>query len=243
MAVVSLAIMALTAIAMSVIGVVVARHDGVETPLAHIPSLASSALAWGGGFLLAFSASANALRRDRAEGVRHLFVTRTTSIRGYVLARVGGLFALLAAATGGGTLLVSTVALAAAPHPYVTLRTIQSVGASLVYAIAFAAVIAPVALAALGARSRPSGYVFLLLVLVVPEIMMSRLTGPLPSEVTELCALPSALAALRGALLPQSLDLFRFVRALVALVVFVVGATMLVRRDVLVLDVDPEETT
>ncbi len=233
LAVISMTISALTVLALCVLAFAFARRGG-DAPVESVPVLASSAVAWGGAFLQAVAISAGALRRDRVEGIRHLFVTRTASPNGYVLARVGGLAAVLATVVGGGTLIVFAAALVGAARAHAVGRTIHSTLGAVVYALAFAAVIAPVAFAALGARTRLSGYFFLLLVLVLPEILANALTGPLPSEVTELCAIPSALAALRSALAPGNVDVLRFLRALVAVAIFAGVAIYFVRRDVLV---------
>src|SRR5690606_37258909 len=144
-------------------------------------------------FLLAFSASANALRRDRADGILHLLVVRTASIRGYLLARAGGLAALLAAVLGGGTLVTGTVWILSAGMAQVMVRTMQATAAAVAFAMPFALVIAHVALAELRARTRFSGYLCLLAVLVAPEIVATVVTGPIPGEVTELLSLPSEL--------------------------------------------------
>jgi hypothetical protein len=238
-AVVALSISALTIVVLCLVSATFARRGG-DAPVHDVPLVASSLIAWGGGFVHAFSASASALRRDRASGIRHLFVTRTTSVRGYLVARIGGLAALLAAVIGGGTLLVGAVAILASTTSHALARTFQSTIAGFVFALAFAFVVTPIAFAALGARKRMSGYLFLLALLLVPEIIASSLTGPVPREVTELCALPSALAALRSALAPGTADAFRFVRALVALVVFAGVALFFVRRDIVLLEREEE---
>ncbi len=235
MPVVSLTISALTILVLAVVALsFVAR--GAQAPVHDVPLLASSLIAWGGGFLHAFSASASALRRDRTEGVRHLFVSRTTSLRGYILARVGGLAALLSIVVGGGTLLIGTVAILAATRGHTVLKTAHATFAAVLFSVAFAVVVAPIAFAALGARSRVSGYFFLLMILVLPETLTWALSSGVPSEVLELCAIPSALAALRSSLSPGSVDLFRCVRALIALGVFVAIGLFFVRRDVVLLE-------
>ena len=153
----SIAICISTTLALSLVAGVLASR-GPQSPAHDVPLVASSALAWGGGFLLAFAAAAHALRRDRAEGIRALFVSRTTSLRGYLLARVGGLAALIALCVAGGTLLCGLVGAAAAARAAAVPRMLQATGAAVVFSIAFSAVVAPVAFAALGARSRIGGY-------------------------------------------------------------------------------------
>ncbi len=226
----SMVVSALTALVLAVLAFAFARRGG-DAPVASVPVLASSAIAWGGGFLQAVVVAIGALRRDRVEGIRHLFVMRTTSLRGYLVARVGGLAAVLAVVVGGGTLFVSVLAIVAATQTQAVLRTVHTTFGALVFALAFAMVMAPVAFAALGARTRISGYLVLLLFLVVPELVAGTLAGALPSEVTELFAIPSALAALRSSLAPGSVEPIRFLRALVALAIFTGIALALVRRD------------
>jgi hypothetical protein len=230
LAVMAIVVSVLTVIVLGGVAIVLARRDG-GAPLSSMPELASSAIVWGGAFLQAVGVSAGALRRDRAEGVRQLFVTRTTSLRGYLLARVAGLAVLLALVAGGGTLIVSAVAILASTQAHALLVTLQATLGALLYAVVFAAVIAPVAFATLGNRTRLGGYFALLLILVVPELLVEVFGSRLSGEVAELCAIPSALAALRSSLAPGSVDLLRMLRALVALAVFSGLAALVVRRD------------
>lgn len=224
------------------IAIAVGRRGG-EAPIHTVPLVTSSALAWGAGFLLAFSSAAHALRRDRAEGVQHLLVARTTSLRAYVIARIGGLAAVLAALCAGGTLLTGLVAVAASTRAGGVPRTLQATAAAFVFSLAFAAVVAPISFAALGARSRVGGYFFLLFIVVVPELFAALLSGVLPDSLLEVIAIPSALAALRSALAPGSFDVLRTMRALVAIALWIMFASFLVRRTVAMLDRGEAETT
>jgi hypothetical protein len=221
-------IVALVAIALS--------GKGARAPVHDVPLIASSAIAWGGGILHAFGTSAHALRNDRRDGIRDLLVARTTSLRGYLVARVGGLAAMLALVVGGGTIVCGLVATLAAARIGAVPKTLHATLAAVVFAIAFAAVVAPVAFAALGARTRIGGYLYLIGVLVVPELISSALSGPLPDSITELLAIPSALGALRSGLAPGGVDIARALRALVALGVWSAVAVFLVRRDAISLE-------
>ncbi len=237
----SIAICLATTLAVSVIaGIMTAR--GPQSPAHDVPILASSALAWGGGFLLAFAAAAHALRRDRSEGIRDLFVSRTTSLRGYLTARVGGLATLIAICVAGGTLVCGLVGIAGAARASGVPSMLQATGAAFVFSLAFSAVVAPVAFAALGARSRIGGYLFLIGVVMVPEAIVALMGSSLPESVADVLSIPSALAALRTSLAPGTLDLWRTVRALVALSLVVAFAMFLVRRDAILVD-SPEERT
>ena len=237
--VVSIAICAATTLALSiVVGLLAGR--GPKSAAHEVPLLASSALAWGGGFLLSFAAAAHALRRDRTEGVRELFVARTTSLRGYLFARVGGLAALIALCVGGGTLVCGLVGVAGAARAAGVASMLQATMAGLVFSLAFSAVVAPVAFAALGARSRLGGYLFLIAVVTVPEAIVSMMGASLPASVADVLSIPSALGALRTAIAPGTVDLWRAMRAVIALSLVVAFAMFLVRRDAVLVD-SPEE--
>lgn len=231
----SIAICLSTTFALALVtGVLSSR--GPESPAYDVPLVASSALAWGGGFLLAFAASAHALRRDRTEGIRALFVTRTTTLRGYLVARVGGLAVLIALCVAGGTLVCGLVGAAGATRMASLPRMLQATGAGVVFSLAFSAVVAPIAFAAVGARSRIGGYLFLIAIVTLPELVVAMMGSSLPESVGDVLSIPSALVALRTSLAPGTVDPWRAMRALVALT-FVVGfAMLLVRRDAILVD-------
>lgn len=188
-------------------------------PSAELVSLASSALAWGAGVAFAFAGASGSFARDRREGVTTLATLRGASSDHYALARTAGIGVWLAVLVGGGTLLVGLASAVTAPTGMAGLRILQGLGASLVYAAAFAVVLSLVAMAALAARARAGGYLALVGVLLVPELIAegarTATSGPWP----EVLSLPGALDALRGGLMPGSVDLFRTLRAAVALVV------------------------
>ena len=234
----SIIVCALTAVGLGILAITLALGSGEHPPVYDVPLLASGALAWGGGFLHAFGSAAHALRKDRESGIRELVVTRTASLDGYLWARVGGLAAMIAITVGGGTLFASIVSMFAAGASHAVGRTVHTTVAALSFAMAFAIVIAPLAYAAVGARSRVGGYLFLIGVVVVPEIVASGLSRFLPHALTEVLSIPSALFALRAALTDE-IDLFRVVRALVALSAFVALAMLLVRREAIVLEEAP----
>ena len=235
---IAVAVAALTTIAASIVAVVLGRRGGTA-PIHLIPAVAASALAWGAGFLLAFGSAAHALRRDREDGIQHLLVARTASLRAYVAARVLGLALVLAGVVGGGTLVTGVIAAASTRSFAAALRTAHTTVASLVFALAFALVLAPIALAALGARSRAGGYLFMLAVVVLPEVVAGILAQVLPSSVVELVAVPSALVALRTSLSPGATDLARAAEALVALGLWSVVGSALVHRATRLLDGGP----
>jgi hypothetical protein len=160
-----------------------------------VPQLASSAIAWAGGVMLAFGASLRAVRLDRQHGVLALARARGASAGDYVRGRVGGLVVVLAVAVGGATILACLAAIVAARGGRAVLAS--SAGA-IAYALLFAATLGPVALATLGSRSRSGGYVALLAVLVVPELLAGWTAALLPPGWHELTSIPEALAAVRN---------------------------------------------
>lgn len=237
---ISLGICGATAFVACVVAGIFAARGG-EAPGYAVPIVTSSALAWGGGFLLAFAGAGSALRRDRNEGIRALFDARITGAAGpgYLIARVGGLAALLVLVVGGGTALTGLIALLGAVSGDAIPRTAQSAAAAVAYGVAFGVVVAPVALAALGARARASGYLFLVAVLLAPEVLASMFDHVLPAELLEVCAIPSALAAFRASIAPGTADGLRFVRAVIALSVFTGIALVWIRRDLARMEREP----
>ena len=203
-------------------------HTETRPPLHLMPTLTASTLAWGAGMLLAFASAAHALRKDRDDGVRALLAARGAALHRYVWARVAGLATLLAAVVGGGTLLAGGVAILSAHGGKLALASAQATIASLVYSIAFAATMAPVALAALGARSRAGGYVWLSALLFVPEIFSGWIAELLPETWGDLVSVPGALASLRGALMPHEVDVAQFARAFLVLAIVTVLAILCV---------------
>ena len=131
---IAVAVAALTTIAASIVAVVLGRRGGTA-PIHLVPAVAASALAWGAGFLLAFGSAAHALRRDREDGIQHLLVARTASLRAYVAARVLGLALVLAGVVGGGTLVTGVIAAASTRSFAAALRTAHTTVASLVFAL------------------------------------------------------------------------------------------------------------
>jgi hypothetical protein len=235
LAVAALAISGATLLAVVVVAVLVARR-GEDAPVHRVPVMAATVLAWGGAFLHAVVVAASALRRDRTDGIRHLFVARTTSPRAYLVGRVSGLAVWLAGVVAGGALVTGSIGIVAAARAPAVARIVQSTGAAIAFGVAFAAVLAPVAFAALGARPRRSGYLALLAIVLVPELVVASLAGAVPVEIAELCAIPSALGALRDALSPGTLDLLRAARALAVVVALAAVALVLVRRALLRLE-------
>ena len=232
---ISMGIAALTVLGVTAASFVVAR-SGESAPLEQMPVVAASALGWGAGVLLAFASAAHALTRDRADGIDALLRARGGSAGAYLWARVGGLGVLLAAVIAGGTLIAGLVAVLLASRVGLAGRALQGTVAALGYALAFAATVAPLAMAVVGARSRVGGYAWLLVVLVLPEVV-ARWTGVMvPTSFRELTSIPSALGAVRSALMPPGMDAGLLLRALGILAAVAALALVAVRRAAVRLD-------
>jgi hypothetical protein len=224
-------------------GAIVLRRRGVEGGPALV-SLSASAIAWGAGMLVAFGAALRAARRDQDEGVLELARARGLSVSEFVRGRVAGLAIAIGAVTGTATLFASALVVALLGPSWALLRACAG---ALAYALAFAATMAPLAIAALGGPSRSFGYAALVVVLVVPEVLSPWSSRYLPPGWGELTSLPSALAAVRaGVAAPVAggLSLARALAGLAALIsaaLLVVGArvraygspgaTLVVRRE------------
>jgi hypothetical protein len=230
MAKLALGVAALTTLAVMVACFAVARSDKALS-LASMPAIASSALAWGAGVLLAFAAAAHAFRRDREDGVRALLQMRGRSETAYLWARVAGLSVRLALVVGGGTVLVGAVAALLAKNALSAARTVEATGAAVLFSAAFAATLGPLAMATLGARSRAGGYAILALVLGLPTLLEGWSNAMLPSGWGELASIPGAMLALRSALLPHSFDPWRVARAAAVLALVVLIALVFARLE------------
>lgn len=234
LAVASIAIGAVTTFALLTVAFVVAARGGRALP--QLPSVASSALAWGAGVTLAFAAAAHALRRDREQGIRALVRARGGSTVAYLRGRILGLVLLVALVVVGGTLVVG-VASAALVGRGAFASAARGAGAAVAYATAFSITIGPVALAALGARSRFGGYLALVSVLVVPE-MLGRFTAQmLPRGWQELTSIPAALGALRASLSPD-VDVAGLLRSIVVLAAVIAIAIAVVRAQIARVDAE-----
>jgi hypothetical protein len=202
------------AIAGALASVVVAVAVSGSSVAAELPLLESSVIVWSAGVVLAFGAALHALRRDREQGVTALVRARGASVGAYVRGRVGGLVAVLAAALGGATL-VAGVAATSVAHPALT--AVRASAAAIVYALAFAATLGPVAMAALGLRTRSGGLLTLLAILALPEWLSRWTAALLPQGWHELTSIPAALAAVRAGVASPATMAVPMARALAGL--------------------------
>ena len=209
---VSVAFGALLTVIMLSIAIAAARQD---VDLHNVAAATARVLGWGAGVLAAFAAAARALDRDRDDGYFALLESRGAHLGAYLWARIGGLALLLLVVVAGGTLITGLAAL-------------RGTAAGVAYAVAFSVTVAPLAMAALGARSRTGGYGVLFLVLVVPELMASVTSELVPEPWGDVVSIPAALDSLREGL-NAPLDPARCARAVFALAGVIVLATLVVR--------------
>jgi hypothetical protein len=207
----------------------VARRNRDALP--KVPLMASSALAFGVGVLVAFVASTRVFRRDEDDGVRALLRVHGVSATRYLMARVAGLTVFLAVLVGGGTLLVGLIATLAARNRAVAVHTLQASLAGVVFALAFAVTFAPVAMATLAGRSRGGGYLALLFVLVVPELVAPSLGRWMAPRWADVCSIPGALLALRTSVAPVGVDVFLLGRSVAVLLAIIVVSLLVVRLE------------
>jgi hypothetical protein len=213
------------AIAGALASVVAAVALGGSEREARLPTLASSAVAWSAGVMIAFGASLRVLPRDREEGILELVRARSAGVAAYVRGRVVGLVLVLAVAVGGATLVAGGAAISLA-RP--SLPAVRAAIAALVYALAFAATMGPVAIAALGARTRAGGYLTFLAVLTLPEILARWTAEALPRGWHELTSIPAALDAVRAGVAAPGTAAAPMARALAALAAVVALALLVV---------------
>ncbi len=218
----SLALTALGALGSIAAAVAVRGTPTIE----ELPGLASMGFTWGAGTTLAFGGALRALRDDAGRGVLALARARGVGLAGYARGRVGALVLMLALAAGGGTLVAGFAATAAAGGAKAVVA--RASVAAVVYALAFAVTIGPVALAALGGRSRSGGYLALLAVLVIPEALAPWTGALLPRGWRELTSIPAALDAVRAGVLSAGPAALHAARGGVALMAVVAASLLFV---------------
>jgi hypothetical protein len=207
------------------LAIVEAITRGSEGGAERVPALTAYFVAWGGGMTVAFGGALRALPRDREQGLLSLARARGADSISYLRGRVGGLVVVLAIATGVPALLAGIASTSVARPVGVALRA--SLGA-VAYAIAFAVTVGPVAMATLGARTRTGGYLALVGVLVLPELLSPWTGELLPAGWRELASIPAALDALGSGVASADRDWLSMARATAALAAVVAASLVVV---------------
>jgi hypothetical protein len=113
---------------------------------------------------------------------------------------------------------------------------------SFAYALGYALVVAPMAMASLGARSRQGGFLRLWAVLLLPVWLLPWTSGLVPAAWGDLLSVPSALSALRTSLAsPGALDVGLAARSLLALAAFAALSFGVVLAELKAIDAGPDE--
>ncbi|MGA3120386.1 MAG: hypothetical protein ABSF69_06395 [Polyangiaceae bacterium] len=193
---------------------------------AHLPMAAALTIAWSAGVMLAFGGGLRAIPRDWDDGVIALVRLRGVSLTSYVWGRVGGLVAVLALAVAGTTFVcgISAIAVSKPVQP-----ALAATAAGTAYALAFSITLGPVAMAALGARSRFAGYMTLLTVLVLPELVSPWTSRMLPAGWQEVTSIPAALDAVRAGVTDPTTGTVHAARAIAGLAAIVAASLAIVR--------------
>jgi hypothetical protein len=194
---------------------VVAARAGEDVDRAA--PLVAGLLGWGAGVFFCFAASMRAFDRDREDGWAALLLRHGAGPRAYLAARTSAMVVVTLALVGIGTLVAGLAAVVASPDGRTVVHALRGLVAGLAYAAAFACVVAPIAVATLAPRGRAAGYVFLLLVLIVPALVSPWTGAFVPDDWRELVSVPGALDALRASLL-GAVDAPRLVRAMAVLI-------------------------
>lgn len=206
------------------------RH--VDRTSSALLTLITWVLVWGTGVLLAFGLSSRALVRDHQDGILDLFERHAFGRTAYILARTFGIACVLAAVLGAATLLSGTAIALMSFRPLESLRAVGATLGAAAYVLLFSFTMAPLALAALGGRGKAGGYVVLLFLLGIPEVIAKMTEGVLPASFHELLSFGGALSAARDSLLPYSFDIGRFLRATFVLVLVAAMGVLFLHREV-----------
>ena len=228
---------AVTTLAFVAVAALIAK-EGNDPPLASLMLLVEGALAYGVGFLVAFGGATQAFRQDRDDGIRALFRARGATTSQYLVARTLGLMVAVAIPTVGGTAVTGLGALLFAHRTSALPSTARAVAVGLLFALVFSVMVTLVALAALGARSRAGGYLALIALFGMPELLSPWTSALVPRAWSGLVSLPGMLDTMRTTLLPGSFDGALLVRALAALLGSMVVLALFVRGELLRLETE-----
>jgi hypothetical protein len=129
-------------------------------------------------------------------------------------------------AVGGATLIDGIAAGVATAS---SVQAVRESFAAFAYALVFSALLGPLAFAALGSGSRAGGYLTLLAVLGVPELIANWTVKLLPEGWHELTSITAALGAIHHSIASRGASCFPMVRATLG-VMAVIAASLLVIR-------------
>lgn len=206
-------------------------HRELAPPLAEMVTLTTSALSWGSGATLAFASSLHATRDDVQSGLVELARLRGFSEARYALSRTFGLAVVVFFVIACGAVLTAMASLAVAPRASVG-AIASALRSGVLYGATFAVVVSPLAMAALGARSRLQGYLILLSLLVLPELLRPYTKTLVAPELHDLLTLPTLLGVVQRATGAggHDIEVMRVFRALLALAFLSATSTYFIVR-------------
>ena len=187
----------------------------------RLPTLVSMGVAWSAGISVALGGALLALRGDLDQGVVALARTRGVGLPAYARGRIWGLTVLIAFTVGAAVLGVAFTTILEAPD---RLAATREAAAALTYAFAFAVTMGPLAMAALGTGGRLIGYLCLLAVIGLPELLAGWTETLLPAGWRELTSIPSALAAVAAGVRSGAPAFWHMLRALAGLAAIVAAS-------------------
>ncbi|MFO0664605.1 MAG: hypothetical protein U0174_11680 [Polyangiaceae bacterium] len=173
-----------------------ARSASTEGALSALPSMFAHAVCWGIATLAVFGTEQRAYTRDHEDGIRSLLGARGYG-RHYGFARVVTAVTSTAFISIGCTSVLAVATALAATGTGEAGRTWLAAFSAIVYSACFSVLLGTLGLAVLGGRGRGGGYLGLLTILVLPELLepLSRRALRLPFGETVPVSLPSILNA------------------------------------------------
>lgn len=216
-------------------------HSGDLTALRPLLETTAAALLWGPGVLFAFPTALRAFVQDARTGVRALVVLRGGSEASYLVYRIGGLASAMALSLGSAALFVGAACAWAARDGDVLGGTLAAAAAAFVHVTFGSVLVATVAFAAVGARTRAGGYLRFLAWLVFPGFALALVGAP--PALREIGSIDEVLATLRGALArPAWSEVARGCRSFVAALGWTLLAWTLARHEARRARVEAEAT-
>ena len=165
--------------------------------LPALPNLFAHGICWGVATLAVFGTEQRAFMRDHEDGIRGLLGSRGQDAL-YGRARLASAITSAAIISVGCTALLGIATALAATGTGEAIRTWQSAGSGILYSALFSIIMGTLALAVLGGRGRGGGYLGLVTVLVLPELLEPLTTRALPTELGHAIpiSIPSILSAI-----------------------------------------------
>ncbi len=181
------------------------------------PVAASNAMTLGPGVFVVLALTVDVFRRDRREGVWNYYRSRGVRFNEYARTRMLGAFVLTFLAVFAAPLLLGMVGLLFAPNARLSMAMLGTFVGVTLFSLSYAALLVALAWAAFAPRPFAKGYVMVLLVMVLPEIVAPYVSGWLPEGWVDLLTVRTLLASFRASLLPGGWDVHVMAKHVLAL--------------------------